>query len=92
MTRRVMRMPRPGVDAERAARLLFGTAAPTTDQCLAVVDLSAALRAEGRLPAAGRCPVVVYPERPGAGRCLCTGAVRERVDERIAAMFGGVPA
>ena len=91
MSRR-MSMPHPGRDAVRAARVVFGTADPSTDQCLAVVDLAGALRADGKLPASVKPMHVVYPERPGAGVCLCTGAVQERVDERIAELFGGVPA
>lgn len=92
MGRRKMSMPRPGREAVLAAQLVFGTADPSTDQCLAVVDLAPALRADGKLPASSRPLHVVYPERPGADRCLCTGVVQERVDERIARLFGTVPA
>lgn len=87
----MMTMPHPGLGAWRAARVLFGTDEPSRDQCLAAVDHMGLLRAEGRLPRSATA-AVVYPERPGAGVCMCTGAVQERVDERIAAMFGTVPA
>jgi hypothetical protein len=86
-----MVMPHPGERARRAARLVFATAVPTRDQCLAVVDLIGALRAEGKLPP-GKPPSVAYPERPGAGLCLCTGAVQDRVEDRVRKLFGTVPA
>lgn len=86
-----MSMPHPGVEARRAAQVLFRTTRPTRDQCLAAVDLMGAMRADGLLPRSASA-AVVYPERPGAGLCLCTGAVQDRVEDRVRKLFGTVPA
>jgi hypothetical protein len=86
-----MSMPHPGLGAWRAAQALFKVEDPSRDQCLAAVDLMGAMRADGLLPRS-EGTAVIYPERPGAGLCLCTGAVQDRVEDRVRKLFGTVPA
>jgi hypothetical protein len=86
-----MSMPHPGLSAWRAAQTLFKVEEPSRDQCLAAVDLMGAMRADGLLPRSENA-AVIYPERPGAGLCLCAGAVQDRVEDRVRKLFGTVPA
>lgn len=60
-------LPRPGIEAERIARRLFGDWRQSPDRCWAALEYAPQMRATGKLPPLPDT-VVVYPDRPGMRR------------------------